>query len=124
LGYAGPDFNLGWTNAIAFNGYVPSTDLSSIDERSVFQGILTRERSQYGLDAEFNRYTVLDNFEDNTGLFVKAVRVTRLSALPSWAYALTELDQLNFNAGYLHQAYTGGDNSLVDYGFATASAGW
>jgi len=105
-----------------FNGYAVNSDLSSIDERVGFHGSYQTELSQFGLDSEFNRDTILDNIEDNRGQFTKAVRVTTVSVSPSWSYQVTPLDHLDFLSGYTDKAYDSDD--LTDYVYYYGSVTW
>ena len=105
-----------------FNGYGINSDLSSVDERVGFHGTYQTELSQFGLDSEFNRDTILDNIEDNRGEFTEAVRVTTTSVSPTWSYQATPLDHLDFLSGYTDKAYD--SNDLTDYVYYYGSVSW
>jgi hypothetical protein len=126
LGHRSEALDLNLTARIDLNGYAVNSQLSSVDDHfDLHSAYKASELSTLSLDAGFHQDTILNNPEDNPGQLVNNVRVTTLSATPSWSYQLSELDRLDMSAGYLNKTYGGGSNSgLTDYSFYDASAGW
>jgi hypothetical protein len=126
LGHRSELLDLDVTGGADFNGYAVNSDLSSIDEQIALHGAYrASELSTLSLDSGFKRDTILSNPEDNSRRHAGTETVTTLSTRPSWSYRFTELDSLNFSAGYLNRTFGGSDsNGNTDYSFYNASAGW
>jgi hypothetical protein len=64
------------------------------------------ERSQIGLNGDFNRDTTLSSEEDLTDAFLtRQVRFREWKASPSWSYALSPIDQLSLSGSYWAKDY-------------------
>lgn len=105
-----------------FNGYANPSSLSSIDEKLSFAGSYATELGKFGLDADFNRDTTLTTEVSDTGNLTEAARVTTVDVMPSWTYALSEIDQLDVSGGYTNTSYD--TDALTDYVFYTGQVGW
>lgn len=103
LGHRSDVLNLNLTGGADFHGYAVNSQRSSISERLAFLGAYNAsELSTLSLGASFtHRDTISNNPEDNSGRGANNVRITTLSASPSWSYQFAELDQLSISAGYL-----------------------
>lgn len=128
LGHRSDVLNLNLTGGADFHGYAVNSQRSSISERLAFLGAYNAsELSTLSLGASFtHRDTISNNPEDNSGRGANNVRITTLSASPSWSYQFAELDQLSISAGYLKKTYGGGSgsDSRTNYSFYSTSTSW
>lgn len=124
LGHRSPTLDLNFTGRVDLNGYGVNSSLSSIDERLTIGGTYTGERSKIAVGAEYNRDTLFDNVEDNSGQNVDDVRVNKLSFSPSWSFQASELDLIDLNASLLDQTYGASQDDLTDYQYYTGAARW
>ena len=114
FGHRGPTHDISLLGRVDLNGYAINSHLSSVDELAQFHAGYYFERSTLTLDSAYKRDTIFDNIEDDTGEFLDDVRVTTISAAPSWSYQLSELSLLTFNFAYVDKSYEDGKD-LTDY---------
>lgn len=114
FGHRGPTHDISLLGRVDLNGYAVNSRLSSVDELAQFHAGYFFERSTLSLDSAYRRDTIFDTPEDDTGQFVDDVRVTTISAAPSWSYQLSELSLLSFHFSYVDKSYEKG-SGLTDY---------
>jgi len=102
------------------------SDLDREDPFARFSSSLIRERSVFGLDAEYSENAQRSIAEEDTGDFASDATVTTRALSPSFQYQLTERDFVYTNLSYLKRTYSGTDvnDGFLDNETYSYTGGW
>jgi len=118
--------NLGLDLGYRIEKFASLSELDREDPFARFSSSLIRERSVFGLDAEYSENAQRTIAQEDTGDFASDATVTTRALSPSFQYQLTERDFVYTNLSYLKRTYSGTslNDDFLDNETYSYTGGW